>query len=184
MEFKKVAVALALSAGLASSGLQAADNPTGPTANSSTGNFDIVLRNDVQVKLFGLDDVTFDTDSGTTGDLSGSTPSCVDSNVERYEVSLVSSNDFKLIAGSGPASGDIPYLLTYSQNLATDQIWGDSNLSSGDAAGDFARDGTIGGDTCSVALDSKITVDILESDYTGKDVGVYSDTVTVVVSAI
>lgn len=176
---------MALSAGLVSSGLQAAENPTGPTADSSTGKFDIILRNDVQMRLFALVDVTFNTASATTGDLTGFTPSCVDSNVERYEVSLASDHNFTLEpSGAGPAD-EIPYLLTYSQKGgAADQVWGAGQLVSGAVAGDFKRDGPIGGNTCDAALDSRITVDIKEADYKGKSVGVYSDTVTVVVTAI
>ncbi|WP_448218250.1 hypothetical protein [Endozoicomonas sp. 2B-B] len=170
---------------MASVWLQAADNPTGPTANSSTGKFDIVLRNDVQIRLFGLEDVSFNTASATTGDLTGFTPSCVDSNVEKYEVSLTSSNDFALVPGSGTATVKIPYSLTYSQKGgAADQIWGKGHLGSGVAAGSFTRDGVIGGNTCDAALESRITADIIEADYKGKDVGVYSDTVTVTVSSI
>ncbi|WP_034833183.1 hypothetical protein [Endozoicomonas numazuensis] len=186
MGFKKVAVAVALSAGLATSGLQAADNPDNPTANSSRGDFEITLRNEVQMKLFQLTDVDLvNTDSGATpGDLTGVTQSCVDSNVARYEVKLESSNAFKLQAGSGPALGEIPYKLTYSQTGATDQIWGVGGQASGVTAGSFAKDGDIGGGACSGALNTKITVDILEADYKDKDVGVYADTVTVVVSAI
>ncbi|WP_422135304.1 MULTISPECIES: hypothetical protein [unclassified Endozoicomonas] len=178
-------MAAVLSIGLATYGLHAAENPTGPTADSSTGKFDIILRNDVLIKLFGLEDVTFNTVSATTGDLTGFTPSCVDSNVEKYEVSLTSSNSFALSPGSGAAIGNIPYTLTYSQKRgAADQVWGEGHLASGVAAGEFARDGIIGGDTCDAALDSKITVDIKEADYKGKSVGVYSDTVTVTVSSI
>lgn len=186
MEFKKVAVALALSAGLASVGLQAATNPSSPTDSSSTGDFDITLRNEVQMQLFELTDVNLEnTDTGATpGDLTGSTKSCVDSNVDNYEVTLVSSNSFNLQAGSGPASGLIPYKLTYSQVGATDQVWGVGGEASGVTAGDFAKDGDINDKACNVALDTKITVDILEADYKDQDVGVYTDTVTVVVSAI
>ncbi|WP_448218251.1 hypothetical protein [Endozoicomonas sp. 2B-B] len=180
---KEVVFAVALSSGLAFSRLQAAENPTGPTANSSTGKFDIVLRNNVQIQLFGLVDVTFDTTSG--GDLKGSTPSCVNSNVYRYQVSLESSNDFALMAGSGAAAGNIPYLLTYSQKLgAKDQVWGAGHLASGATAGDFQTDGLIHAELICSVLESKITVDIKKADYTGKAVGVYSDTVTVVVSSI
>lgn len=176
---------VAFSAGLVSSGLQAAVNPAGPAADSSIGNFEIVYRRKVQIQLFGLEDVVFDKSSASMGDLKGSTPSCVDSNIERYEVSLDSRNDFKLTARRGPRSNEIPYSLTYSQKKgAKDQVWGQGNLGPGVAAGDFARDGPIDSKTCDPALDSKITVDIKEADYTGKPEGVYSDTVTVVVSSI
>lgn len=172
-----------LSSGLAFPEIKAAENPTGPTADSSTGKFDIVLRNNVQMQLFGLEDVTFNAASG--GDLKGSTPSCVNSNVERYQVSLESSNDFALMAGSGTTTGNIPYLLTYSQELgAKDQVWGAGHLGSGATAGDFQRDGPILTDLICSVVDSKITVDIKEVDYTGKPEGVYTDTVTVVVSSI
>ncbi|WP_422452516.1 hypothetical protein [Endozoicomonas sp. ALC066] len=90
-----------------------------------------------------------------------------------------------MAAGSAPAADGIPYTLTYSQKGATDQVWGawgTGHLGPGVAAGDFAVDGPIGSKTCSPALDSKITVDIKEADYTGKATGSYSDTVTVVVS--
>ncbi|WP_257292670.1 hypothetical protein [Endozoicomonas sp. ONNA1] len=182
---KEVVVAVALSSGLASSWLQAAVNPTEPTADLSSGNFEITYRRKVQIQLFGLEDITFDKSAASKGDLEGSTPSCVDSNIERYEVSLDSRNDFNLTAGLGPGSDKIPYLLTYSQKKgAKDQVWGAGNLGPGVTAGNFAIDGPIDSKTCDPALDSKITVEIKEADYTGKPEGVYSDTVTVTVSSI
>ncbi|WP_062265977.1 hypothetical protein [Endozoicomonas arenosclerae] len=191
MEFKKVAVAIALSAGLASSGLQAATNPPVATNGSSTGNFDITLNNNTQIRIYGLQDVVID-DAGT-GVATGTTPVCVASNVDDFNISMSAlGGTFELsntaAVGAGAAAANVPYTLQLQNNVDSDianGLWGGSGLGEGiqspTALARSSNDPVNLPANCTGANSYKIKV---TPTYTGAAPGVYTGTATVTVSPI
>ncbi|WP_422135310.1 MULTISPECIES: hypothetical protein [unclassified Endozoicomonas] len=182
MEFKKVAVALALSAGLASFGLQAATNPGSPSDTTSSGDFDITLYNSTQIQIYGLDDVEI-VDTGTA-DATGTTPVCVAANVDNFNISMSSTSAFNLTNAGG--ASNIPYTLTLQDSGGTaiaDGVWGVGQNSNGEQSStDLAR---TTGNFADVASGCSGSYSILVTpDYTGAADGLYADTVTVEVAPI
>ncbi|WP_257287306.1 hypothetical protein [Endozoicomonas sp. SESOKO2] len=191
MEFKKVAVAIALSAGLASVGLQAAVNPGTPTDNSSTGTFDITLYNNSKIQIYGLEDVEInDTDGlpGTT-DATGSTPVCVAANTDQFNISMsTAGGTFELTnTDSGSGAANIPYTLQLQDSAGsdvTDGLWGVGGNSSGVLSSedlDVTTNDFNNVSACSGANSYSIVV---APDYTSADPGIYTGTAIVTVSPI
>lgn len=192
MEFKKVAVALALSAGLASFGLQAATNPGSPTDNSSSGDFDITLYNNSKIQIFGLEDVEINDTDGLPGaaDATGFTPVCVAANTDQFNISMsTAGGTFELTnTDSGAGAANIPYTLQLKDaggSNVTDGLWGDSGNNSGELSGTALNVTTndFGNlPACSGAANSYSI--LVTPDYTSADPGIYTGTATVVVSPI
>ncbi|WP_257281223.1 hypothetical protein [Endozoicomonas sp. ISHI1] len=182
MEFKKVAVAIALSAGLASVGLQAAqDGELGTDSTGSTGNFDINLYNNAQSRVFGLQDINLDS-----GESTESYNFCVYSNTDfaRFEVSSA-SGDFSLTSGGGSA---LPYTLALDEiSGSSPATWGESNLGSGEVSTKnfpATGSGVVDNNTVCSAFGENVTVTVNVDTSTVADPGAYSDRVTLTVTAI
>ncbi|WP_252177021.1 hypothetical protein [Endozoicomonas sp. 4G] len=192
MEFKKVAIAIAvaLSAGMASSGLQAATNPGSPSDSSSTGDFDITLYNNSKIQIYGLEDVEINDTDGLPGatNATGSTPVCVAANAAQFNISMgTASGTFELTNTDSGSGTTVPYTLQLKDAGGTDTsdgLWGVGGNNSGELSGDDLTVTTNDFNNVSACSGANSYSIVVAPDYTNADPGIYTGTATVTVSPI
>lgn len=145
MEFRKLAIALAATAGLTASAAMAATD--GTLGTTSTGNFDINYIKGDQARVWGLADLNM-TDTHTSGD-ELTQDICIFSNKASssnvYELTLSSANSFTLIDGTGGGAAAIGYNIkvegigTGTGTLDSSDISGGNYVDNGMNAGPLAN---------------------------------------------
>lgn len=181
---KKLLIATACSAAVASSALAATQGALGAT---SSGDFVVTLTVAEQVRVSNIADISLDNGSGNIyvaggGDLSGSTPLCVyynnGSNVDLTIGSTNGTGSFLLDDGSGNQ-------VTYAINISTngdDATYEVSGFAEGTVQAITNADSSAN-DDCATAGANTQRLEAVVTD-TGTQLGVpngtYTDTVTIV----
>ncbi|MGI9278447.1 MAG: hypothetical protein ACR2PX_02315 [Endozoicomonas sp.] len=109
MEFKKIAVAMAVSVGLGASSVMAATD--GTIGETSNGNFDINFQKGTVARIWGLGDFNL-TDANVAA-----TPATEDiciysnkaANSNTYQLEIASTNSFRLVGSGSDASTFVDY---------------------------------------------------------------------------
>lgn len=189
IDLKKIMVAMAASA-VTVSALAATQGLLGTT---STGNFEVSLNVNPQVRVWGLEDLSF-----LSGGASQSVEFCTfNNNTDKLNITASSTNNFELRSNDPANSAKTTYTLTVADNVISGgseiDMWGIGGLASGQqGSSQFITTGLgddpaalgIGTDVCgagSTYNKSVLTVDVGAAPAAD---GTYSDTVTLLVEAI
>ncbi|WP_067516286.1 hypothetical protein [Endozoicomonas ascidiicola] len=193
-----IGIVASLITGMALNAL-AAVNPTEPGISNSEGSFTITYFNGTKILLYGLKDITLTSDAADSPVTSAQgehvTPFCVAETAESlpYQISLASANNFELKTTSSLLGAPtIPYLVTVqssnSGTLNSVGVWGAGEHASGVFVknDNLLADSAIGSAPyiCNSSATEGRSIKVGLTGDAKVPAGVYSDTVTVVVSPI
>lgn len=164
---------------LASAGAMAATNPPAATANSSTGDLQVLLQKGEAVRISGLDDINFGI--AATQPANQQDVACVYTTSTNYTVQANSGHPGG--GGIGFRMADvgntnfIRYQVTWADNSANTQGLTEGVVSTTVFVGDNANE------TCNGGNNVTITINPVDADYTAAPTGAYDDTLTLLVTA-
>lgn len=162
-----------------SMGAMAATNPPAATANSSTGDLQVLLSKGQAVRISGLDDINFGI--AATQPANQQDVACVYTTSTNYTVQANSAHPGGTGAGFRMAdvgnTNFIRYAVTWADNSANNQALTEGTASTTVFVGDNANE------TCNGGNNVTITVNPVNADYTAAPTGAYDDTLTLIVTA-
>ena len=124
-KFKTLALAAAISVGLATTSAHSAEQHDGLLGGDSSAYFDIFLKYEQVVRIWGLEDVDLDGNEGIGNEPLDAHEFCVFTNnsedTNEYKITVESENNFQLIGIGGAAVG---YTLKVSDELTSSQNTG------------------------------------------------------------
>ena len=179
--------ALAMAVGAVTTGAMAANQ--GVLGSTSEGDFDVTYNKGTEVRIWGLEDVSFDGDTNdlTAGDLVQGFSFCTFSNNTDEVVFDVESDntDFTLQSGANT----LPYNIALSNNnsLIDMDRWGDGWLASGvQGSYRYLTQSNVSGGASTVCGVQEQTTDLVVTipQQNSVEDGVYTDTVTLTIRPI
>lgn len=184
---KKLVLSAAVSA--LSAGAMAANQ--GDTGSTSTGDFDITYNKGAEVRIWGLQDVSFDGDvqDVSTEDLTDSFTFCTFSNNTNEVVFDVASQNTNFTL-AGPGGEELPYYIELAdQGAAVKDRWGSptGQMSGAQSYSSYItqqdNDGA-GGALCAAGQQTTdLTITIPQQDFVPAN-GAYTDNVTITVKPV
>ena len=187
-KFKTLALAAAISAGLAATSAHSAEQFDGILdPDESSAFFDIYLRFEEVIRIWGLEDVELTGDEGLEGVEAYKHSFCVFTNdasdVNTYKLTVASDNDFELAGVDGA---------TVEYKLKVLDVEGNSEESSSSANGEFnvefnagpLRDQPNPSIDCEGAGEENVDLEITLAAAADPASGTYTDRVTMTVEPI
>ena len=170
---KIIAIIAAMSIGITAS-YAASDGALqlGGSGTSSTGEFTFTLNKADAVKISDMTDITINASGNATGDQSGADNVCYYATLD-YTVDIETANNFKVKTGAGVG---IPYSVTWSEQGSDNSFTTNTDNPRGRATNNTLQE------NCGGGTNAQIQVDILAADFDPASVGIYSDTVSVVIA--
>lgn len=160
-------------------GAFAATNPVAATANSSTGDVQVLLSKGEAVRISGLDDIDFGITTGQPAN-QGDT-ACVHTTSTNYDVIATSTHGIAGIQGFRMADATntnfIRYRVLWNDGATPQEDLPEAAVSVATFIGDAVNETCLGGTNVT------ITVNPNNGDFTAAPPGAYDDTLTLLVSA-
>ena len=170
---KTIALISLVSAGMTTA--YAANDGTltsGGGGTTSKGDFLFsVIRQDA-VQITEMTDITITTSGTATGSQSQSDGVCYYATTAGYTVDIDSTNNFSLISGSN----NMGYSIVWSDN-GTDRTFATNTTNPSALPSQNTTDATCGGST-----NATVEVRVIDTEFDGKPVGTYTDTVFVTIA--